>query len=63
MTDNLTHHPDCEFWFDYTPRDCTCGHSQPRPAWSTLEPWTVEAMDEWRREVRAQFERSNPDAQ
>lgn len=54
----LTHHPECEFWHDYTNRDCSCGLVQPRPEWSCLAPWTVEAMDEWRAAVRAKQEKN-----
>lgn len=57
----LTHHPECEFWFEYTNFDCTCGHSKPRPSWSSLEPWTKQAMDEWRATIR--FKQEKIDAQ
>lgn len=36
--DALRHHINCEYFVDFYPSECTCGWSQPRPAWSTLTP-------------------------
>ena len=42
----MTHHPDCLFWFEQYPVECTCGLTG--PARGKLKPWTQEHWNEWR---------------
>jgi hypothetical protein len=29
----MRHHPDCDFWCDHYPSECTCGAERPKAAW------------------------------
>lgn len=48
----MTHHPDCLYWFENYPAECTCGLSAERPEWSKQEPWSRGAFDAWAAQVR-----------
>lgn len=57
MTSSITtigcwqHHPDCEYWFDQYPNECTCGLTA-RPVWSKLEKWTRAQWNDWIESIR-----------
>jgi len=48
VTNNLTHHPDCSHWLDSQECDCVLTNE----ACPGLRPWSVAALEEWRRAVR-----------
>lgn len=48
----MHHNPDCEYWFEQYPRECTCGMTKTRPEWSILEPWPDDKWAEWTETIK-----------